>query len=375
MTEAEVQQQQELEPQLNTLEEDNTGILPSYAEEAPASYAGVVASSGALESSYDARTENIITPVREQGSYNTCWAFSAISMAETSMIKNQIAVNGVMPTIANTDLSEWQLAYFTYHHGVDEYGNTSGDATNILYSDALWLGGNNSFTTFALANWTGVAEEATAPYESAGTTPTLDDSLEYADVAHLQQFYWIRFSDQEGVKAAIRECGSVSVNYYHSANYLNYDTGAYYYGGGSSSVNHTITLIGWDDNYAVENFTEESRPQNKGAWLVKNSWGDDWLASSAGNDGGYYWISYEDTNLTKASAKGFAYRFEGADNYDHNYQYDGTTGAFVSTATGDTEYRVNSGNSLADIYTVPEDTVTGGETLKEIGRASCRERV
>ncbi len=41
-----------------------------------------------LPSSYDARREKIITPVKDQGEDGTCWAFSVMSALETDAIKN-----------------------------------------------------------------------------------------------------------------------------------------------------------------------------------------------------------------------------------------------------------------------------------------------
>ena len=38
-------------------------------------------------------------------------------------------------------------------------------------------------------------------------------------------------------------------------------------------TNHAVTIIGWDDDYPADNFLEEHRPPQDGAWLVKNSWG------------------------------------------------------------------------------------------------------
>ena len=65
-------------------------------------------------------------------------------------------------------------------------------------------------------------------------------------------------------------------------------------------ANHTVAIVGWDDNYPVANFNPANRPAKPGAWLVKNSWGTDWpiesedLRSAAGlHDGGYFWMSYE----------------------------------------------------------------------------------
>lgn len=51
---------------------------------------------------------------------------------------------------------------------------------------------------------------------------------------------------------------------------------------------HTISIIGWDDNFSKDNFPDEIKPQKDGAYLALNSWGEDW-----GNNG-CFWISYED---------------------------------------------------------------------------------
>ncbi|MGN0482378.1 MAG: lectin like domain-containing protein [Lachnospiraceae bacterium] len=368
LTEEELEQQKALEPDLTPFPEDATGALPSYEKEEPAQYQAGIQSAVAGMERYDAREDGIITSVKEQGEHNVCWAFSAISLAETSLIKNQTVINGKKATLQNTDLSEYQLAYFTYHHGEDPEQMTKNDATRLLYGDALSVGGNNTFTTFALANWVGVADERSAPYESAQEGKDLDPSLEYgASVAHLQRAYWIRFQDQDAVKAAIRECGSVTMNYYHTGRYMNYDTGAYFYNGSTTAVNHTITVIGWDDSYDVSNFKNGQQPEKPGAWLVKNSWGEEWMSSGKGTDGGYYWISYEDTNFTKDTAKCFAYVFDSADRYDHNYQYDGTAGAFISKSQQDTGYRVESGNQIANIFQVPSKSK--GEVLKAVSFA------
>ena len=73
-------------------------------------------------------------------------------------------------------------------------------------------------------------------------------------------------------------------------------------------------LVGWDDDFSKENFNESCRPSSDGAWLVRNSWG---------NDGydlyGYFWISYEDYGLME---EGTVYAYD-ADNvlYDNTYAY------------------------------------------------------
>lgn len=137
---------------------------------------------------YDPRPLGRVTPVRMQR-YNTCWAFSSLAAGEASLLGK-----GFLDA-AFWDLSEAQLAYFFYHPVTDPLGNTEGDGNyNISGMDDAAVGSNTIFSTFALANWIGAAEEAAAPFEGFAPETVYADSLAYADAAHLQNAYWINLA-------------------------------------------------------------------------------------------------------------------------------------------------------------------------------------
>jgi len=83
---------------------------------------------------------------------------------------------------------------------------------------------------------------------------------------------------KQQMKQHIKSYGAISANIHGAAifsEYYNNKTGAMYSDNEQNCpVNHGVAIIGWDDNYAIENFNEAHRPTNQGAWIIKNSWGE-----------------------------------------------------------------------------------------------------
>ena len=57
----------------------------------------------------------------------------------------------------------------------------------------------------------------------------------------------------------------------------------------STTNQHAVAIVGWDDNYSRFNFA--STPPGDGAWIIKNSWGN------TSGQGGYYYVSYYDATF------------------------------------------------------------------------------
>ena len=80
------------------------------------------------------------------------------------------------------------------------------------------------------------------------------------------------------MKQHINDYGGIYAQIYGASLYnnecYNNKTGALYCDDDTKyQINHSVLIVGWDDNYSKDNFIESKKPQNNGAWIIKNSWG------------------------------------------------------------------------------------------------------
>ncbi len=268
--------------------------------------------------------KDYVTAVKNQNPYGTCWAHTAISVAETSYIMNMQATNPTINT-DTVDFNEYHLVHYMYNTPADPLGLFGGDYNYINTDDYLNQGGNCELVMYVFANWIGASGDT--DFSAGDVGGDNSDAFGYEDIAHLENGYILTMpdmttdtyqADMDVVKQMIMEYGSVAASYYSGSAGGDEFSGYYYYPY-ESGTNHAVTIVGWDDNISASSFN--TAPAGDGAWLVKNSWSD------YGDFGGYFWLSYYDKSI---ESNAYVYDFTSAENYDNNYQYDGAVGGYYS---------------------------------------------
>ena len=186
------------------------------------------------------------TPVRNQGSCGSCWAFGTIAAFESNLKKNGIT----------TDLSEqWLVSCNT-----DGWGCNGGwMADDYMVNPGAVLESCYPYTATDSTCYTGCPFVYQA--SSSGTTG----------------------DDVASIKWGIVNYGGLAVAVYVNSAFQAY-TGGVFNGCDDKSCNHAVELVGWDDSKGTN-----------GAWLMKNSWDTGW-----GEDG-FMWIEYGCSNIGYAS--------------------------------------------------------------------------
>ncbi len=213
-----------------------------------------------LPNKYSSADLGYCTAIKNQQG-NICWAYSAIASLESLFLKDKFLSENY-----DIDLSEELLDLWgTY----DENGQGwQREALEAGYS--LIPIGN-------LTSWNG-------PYTENG---------DYTNFG-VNSLVYIGKKDMVKAKKLIMKSGAISANFCSNSLAYSKDKCSYCLTdkiSDSEILGHAVSIVGWDDNYSKENFDGNYQPQNNGAWLCKNSWGNN------NSIGGYLWISYEDFYL------------------------------------------------------------------------------
>ena len=340
----EEERKEELEPFKNLkpldpgieVESDLTSVYAAYGNR-----------EAAFPSSYDARKEGLVTPVKNQNPFGTCWAFGMAAIMETSLLAQNKGTY---------DLSEEHLSYFFSNRQNDPLGNTPDDKNYVLGNYHV-IGGNDHLAAIYLSTWSGMTTEADVPFPTDSShqndlTVQIPESKAYNSAAYLKNASVSKYSE-ERMKEMLLNDHAVSIMLYMKESYANPDTAAYCYPVGKSNstvINHIVTVVGWDDTYSKDNFLPVSNVTSDGAWIIKNSWGE------KKGDGGYYYLSYQDPNISKlVSAEAVAASDQ---KYRNNYFYDGSSALSVIP--------IQAGQSVAAVY----ETTAGKGKAEVLGEVN-----
>jgi C1A family cysteine protease len=205
-----------------------------------------------LPGSYDYRDLGAVTPPKSQGACGSCWCFAAVGEKESKII---------LEGGAAYDLAEEEVLSCNFFGA----GCDGGD-------------------DFVVANYLtkyGAALESCAPYDAHDGTPCRDCDIVWKLCGW--EIIGVDLDSEnpaliEIVKQALLDYGPLFVSMDASAPGFSSYTGGVFEYWGSSTVNHAVLLIGWDDTLEHSHGT--------GAWIVKNSWGASW------GEGGFFKIAY-----------------------------------------------------------------------------------
>lgn len=221
----------------------------------------------ALPAAYDCRTTGQVTSVKNQGNCGACYTFTAAADLES-----KILIDGG----GTYDFSENHMKECNF--------------------DGTSCGGGNQYQIMNLLSRDGAVLESCDPYVAGAST---------CDVACYREFVVLDWSAISGntvpttnvLKQYMVDHGPLQTTLYagnadawYTAFGTYNGTGALTYGG-TETPNHSVMLVGWDDNVGG------------GSWIIKNSWHTSWGGTCGfGAEGGYGYVTYGSASIGKWSS-------------------------------------------------------------------------
>ncbi len=217
---------------------------------------------------------DVLTPVKDQGSCGSCWAFAAAATWEHAHKK----VFGAFGYNESIDVSEEDMV------NCGTVCNNGGDCGSCE--------GGHTFKAFSHLTCYKGSKEADYPYTHSDRT-CLSKPKSISAYGFGQIGSNASFPSTDEIKAAINMYGAVTSYVFVGTGWYGYDRGTLNAIPSGQTmckdekdnlyscpdgINHAVTIVGWCNN----------------SWIIKNSWGTGW-----GSYGGYAYVAFNTYNIGK----------------------------------------------------------------------------
>uniref|UniRef100_A0A8C5WIB1 Cathepsin K n=1 Tax=Leptobrachium leishanense TaxID=445787 RepID=A0A8C5WIB1_9ANUR len=189
----------------------------------------------AIPKSVDYRKKGYVTPIRNQGSCGSCWAFSSVGALEGQLMK----------TTGN-------LVVLSPQNLVDCVKTNDGCGGGYMTNAFEYVKEND-----------GIDSEEAYPYTGTDQDCSYDPSGKAASCTEYQE---VTKGSEVALMESVATVGPVSVGIDASLeSFLYYSTGIYYDENcDPDAIDHAVLVVG----YGMQS--------SSNYWIIKNSWGEDW---------------------------------------------------------------------------------------------------